>query len=183
VIEGLFPLIGPSYNLRRRKASVQRTVNMIPVPMEPGNERSPWVLKDAPGLVLFANPAQFQFFTSDLYPVMTLENVDVAHAFTGGTLFEWPLENVDVSHAFLGGSLIDQLISYTFWPVESVDVAHAFTGGTITDVLLSYTIPVESVDVTHAFTGGTLAQILLTYSNYPAESVDVSHAFTGGTLT
>lgn len=45
------PFIGPSYNLESRPASVQRTINMVPVPLEPGNERAPWVFKDVPGLV------------------------------------------------------------------------------------------------------------------------------------
>lgn len=44
-------LIGPSYNLESRPASVQRTVNMVPVPLEAGNERTAWVFKDVPGLV------------------------------------------------------------------------------------------------------------------------------------
>jgi len=44
-------LIGPSYNLESRAASVQRTINLVPVPIEPGNERTAWVFKDAPGLV------------------------------------------------------------------------------------------------------------------------------------
>jgi hypothetical protein len=44
-------LIGPSYNLDDRSASVQRTINMMPVPVEPGNERAGWVFRDAPGLV------------------------------------------------------------------------------------------------------------------------------------
>jgi hypothetical protein len=47
------PFIGPSYNLESRPASVQRTINLIPVPLEPGNERAPWVLKDVPGLATF----------------------------------------------------------------------------------------------------------------------------------
>lgn len=45
------PFVGPSYNLRRRPLSVQRTINLMPVPQEPGNERSGWVFKDCPGLV------------------------------------------------------------------------------------------------------------------------------------
>ncbi len=45
------PFIGPSYNLDSRPASVQRTVNMMPVPNEPGNERAGWTFKDVPGLV------------------------------------------------------------------------------------------------------------------------------------
>lgn len=50
------PLVGPSYNLESRPASVQRTINMMPVPLEPGNERTAWVLKDVPGLTLFEAP-------------------------------------------------------------------------------------------------------------------------------
>jgi hypothetical protein len=45
------PFIGPSYNLDSRPASVQRTVNLMPVPNEPGNERAGWVFRDVPGLV------------------------------------------------------------------------------------------------------------------------------------
>lgn len=47
------PFVGPSYNLESRAASVQRTVNMVPVPLEPGNERSEWTFEDVPGLTLF----------------------------------------------------------------------------------------------------------------------------------
>jgi len=47
------PFVGPSYNLRRRPHSVQRTVNLVPVPQEPGNERTPWVFRDVPGLIDF----------------------------------------------------------------------------------------------------------------------------------
>lgn len=49
------PFIGPSYHLASRPASVQRTVNMIPVPLEPGNERTEFVFKDLPGLRVFAD--------------------------------------------------------------------------------------------------------------------------------
>jgi PKD repeat protein len=49
----LLPLTGPSYDLDSRPSSVQRTVNLMPVPIEPGNERVSWALKDVPGLVEF----------------------------------------------------------------------------------------------------------------------------------
>lgn len=45
--------VGPSYNLDSRPASVQRSVNVMPVPLEPGNERRGWCLLDVPGLILF----------------------------------------------------------------------------------------------------------------------------------
>lgn len=46
------PFIGPSYQLRSRNADLQRAVNLIPVPLEPGNERSVWRFEDVPGLVV-----------------------------------------------------------------------------------------------------------------------------------
>lgn len=49
-------LTGPSYDLDSRPASVQRTVNMMPVPIEPGNERAGWFLRDVPGLDAFGTP-------------------------------------------------------------------------------------------------------------------------------
>lgn len=52
MIQGATPFLGPSYNLDSRPASVQRTVNMMPVPLEPGNDRVGWVFLDVPGLKL-----------------------------------------------------------------------------------------------------------------------------------
>lgn len=48
--------IGPTYQLPSRPASVQRTVNMLVYPMEPGNERTRWAFEDAPGLEVFNEP-------------------------------------------------------------------------------------------------------------------------------
>lgn len=48
------PFVGPSYDLRSRPADVQRTINLIPVPLEPGNEKTAWVFKDVPGLRAFS---------------------------------------------------------------------------------------------------------------------------------
>jgi hypothetical protein len=55
VIQGVTPFLGPTYNLESRPASVQRTVNMVPVPIEAGNERTGWVFQDVPGLTKFAD--------------------------------------------------------------------------------------------------------------------------------
>jgi hypothetical protein len=56
------PFVGPSYNLESRPSGVQRTVNLIPHPQEPGNERTAWVFKDVPGLVLVTD---FQAVATD----------------------------------------------------------------------------------------------------------------------
>lgn len=44
------PFVGPSYPLSSRYGSVARTINLMPVPLEPGNERVGWALKDVEGL-------------------------------------------------------------------------------------------------------------------------------------
>ena len=75
--------------------------------------------------------------TSNPYPVMYVESIDVAHAVTGGELYTWPSESVDITHAMTGGSLVLPLSSYAI-PVESVNVAHALTGGALTALLLTY---------------------------------------------
>jgi hypothetical protein len=46
------PFVGPSYSLASMPQSVQRTVNLMPVPIEPHNERAGWIFLDVPGLVL-----------------------------------------------------------------------------------------------------------------------------------
>jgi hypothetical protein len=58
--------IGPSYNLESRPSSVQRTINMVPVPQEPGNERTSWVFKDAPGLVGYGSGVDADPFFADV---------------------------------------------------------------------------------------------------------------------
>ncbi len=61
------PFLGPTYNLTSRPASTQRTVNLMPVPLEPGNERAGWVFKDVPGLVDTATTiAPSQYVDCDL---------------------------------------------------------------------------------------------------------------------
>lgn len=72
--------VGPSYNLESRPASVQRTINLVPVPLEPGNERTAWAFKDVPGL------AEFTELPVDIgdplwsYVVLLLQ---------GGDLYDW----------------------------------------------------------------------------------------------
>lgn len=49
------PFIGPSYALDSRTHGVQRTVNLIPVQLESGTERTQWAYQDLPGLTQFAD--------------------------------------------------------------------------------------------------------------------------------
>lgn len=80
------PFIGPSYNLDSRPASVQRTINMVPVPLEPGNERAPWVFKDVPGLVDFLVDEPDPFFGDVIFLLngegLTTDSSSYARALT-----------------------------------------------------------------------------------------------------
>jgi hypothetical protein len=50
------PFVGPTYPRASKPASVQRTINQCPVPLEPGNERAGWVFVDTPGLRTVSAP-------------------------------------------------------------------------------------------------------------------------------
>ncbi len=47
-------ILGPSYSLNTRRAAVQRSVNYMLRPIEPGNERGGFYLQQVPGLVRFS---------------------------------------------------------------------------------------------------------------------------------
>ena len=47
-------LIGPSYSLQTRRASVQRSINLMLRAIEPGNEKAGFYLQQVPGLLRFA---------------------------------------------------------------------------------------------------------------------------------
>ena len=121
--------------------------------------------------------------TSLLYPSVTLDNMDVTHAFTTGEMLSWLPDNLDVIHAVIGGELISQLQTYSYWPAENMDITHAFASGVLTNVLLTYSFwPAENLDVTHSFTAGVLTDVLLVYSNWPVEGLNISHSLTSGVL-
>lgn len=52
---GPIQIVGGSYNLRCRKADVQRSVNLFPAIVESGNGKAPAILQSIPGLTLFAD--------------------------------------------------------------------------------------------------------------------------------
>lgn len=85
------PFVGPSYHLESRPSGVQRTINMVPVPEEPGNERTAWVFKDVPGLTVFNSPVSppSELAIGWLEPIDSTEGV-AAHANNGTAFFTNP---------------------------------------------------------------------------------------------
>lgn len=91
------PFVGPSYQLRSRNADQQRTVNMIPVPLEPGNERSVWRFEDVPGLVVA--------YTLGSGPIRAAINVNGRNfVVSGATLYELNANGTATSRGTLNTS-------------------------------------------------------------------------------
>ena len=126
------------------------------------------------------------YFTSEPYPIIYAESVDVAGSFTGGDMYRGVsyAESIFPAAALTSGQLFSSLVTYTFWPAESFSVAGSFTSGTLTLVLVQYTNwPAEQMSVAGSFTSGTLSLVLVQYTNWPAESINVAAALTGGSLS
>lgn len=70
------PFVGGSYLLQHRKADVQRSVNLMPTPIESGSGKSQMYLMPTPGLVVFT--------TADGTP-STEPVYDALYRFTGIT--------------------------------------------------------------------------------------------------
>ena len=91
------PFVGPTYSLRSVVADIQRTVGMIPTPLEPGNERTQWVFNDCPGLVEFSNLAG---------EVRGLWRVDSrVFAVAGNTAYELSADGASVALFTMGSSV------------------------------------------------------------------------------
>ena len=50
------PFVGPSYDLKRRKADVQRSVNLMPTKVENASGKNAMFLKSVPGLTVLSEP-------------------------------------------------------------------------------------------------------------------------------
>lgn len=114
------PFVGPTYNLDSRPASVQRTVNLMPVPIEPGNERTAWVLKDVPGLAVFgAAPSELpwillsNFESPDNGTSVTDESVTGNDPTVYSDTYDEPLTGVTSVRAKFGSQSWGELYSRT----------------------------------------------------------------------
>lgn len=99
------PFLGPTYALASKPASVQRTVNMAPVAVEVGNDRTSWVFKDTPGLVAVTT-ALHQCLTGPSWAqtVKTLHR-HVAMYYLGGKFVSPYLADSGILHGGISYSL------------------------------------------------------------------------------
>lgn len=147
-------LIGPSYNLESRPASVQRTINMVPVPLEPGNERSPWVFKDVPGLVLAvpaADPPVAGFYGLRSSATAAYEKTVGFDANGIGTIPLAPSEY----------PLADEVLSLFFQPYAgnlTPQTWESYSPGSLGGLSLTYTDAPAASDVTITAASGSIAE-------------------------
>ena len=172
----LVPFVGPSYNLSKRQQSVQRTVNMIPVPQEPGNERTAWVFKDVPGLVLF-NEAVF-FYTSQPYAYEGQEQLAIGVSEpVSGYLLGIQDETLDIGVTLpVDGFLRNQLQTYTHSRPEELNISVSQPqSGTLVSALNVYTHSrPEEINIAVALPqSGTLEVVLVTYTHSAPEALNI----------
>lgn len=180
------PFVGPTYFLASKPASVQRTVNMMPVPLEAGNERVGWVFKDVPGLVEVLQAIPPIYYTSWPYAVFVDEALNAGLSIPqAGQLWIPPIEmmNADLSTP-QSGTLVSTLNQYLLWPVEAVNADLSRPQSGALDVVLNFygNWPVESINADLSTPqSGTLLVQLVTYTNWPADrfSADLSIPLSG----
>lgn len=70
----MVPFVGGSYELKRKKADVQRSINFMPTPIESGSGKSPAFLKPIPGLSKFSDidPCLDVLIPTNLLSIYTL---------------------------------------------------------------------------------------------------------------
>lgn len=181
------PFIGPSYNLRRRQASVQRSVNVMPVPHEARNGRVPWLLRDVPGLVLFNE--QVLYFTSLQYPYEATEELNIGNSLAiSGYLLSPFDEELDIGNSLpVAGELLLAIRQYDHVTPEEIDVRNSIPiTGTLVVPLVQYDhVTPEELDVRNSIpTTGSFPATLVAYNHVTPEELDILNSIpTTGTLT
>lgn len=179
------PFVGPSYRFTSLPASVQRTVNMMPVPIEVGNERVGWIFKDVPGLVKLA---QIHYYTSWPYPLFVDEAINADRAFpVSGQLWVQPLESINADRAFpVSGTIVTQLHIYNDDLPNLINADRAFPlSGTLIVQLHIYNDDLPNLINADRATplSGTLVVQLVTYTFDLPNEINADRAFPlSGTL-
>ena len=98
-----------------------------------------------------------RYFTSQPYPIIIYERLNVSNTVFSSALIEQPIENVDISAVTTAGGLTDILRIYNDWIPEPIDISATMTAGGLTNVLVTYNnwLP-EPIDVTVTTVSGTL---------------------------
>lgn len=179
------PFIGPTYPLSSKPASVQQTVNLIPVILESKNERVLWAFKDVSGLVL--QPGPTLYYTSWPYPLFADEAINADRAIPmSGQLWVQPLEAINADRAIpQSGTLLTQLNLYNNHREEAINADRAVPqSGTLVVQLHVYNddLP-NAINADRAVPqSGTLFVQLVTY-DAPEQAINADRAIPqSGTL-
>jgi hypothetical protein len=170
--------VGATYNLNSLPASVQRTVNMVPVPLEAGNERVEWSFKDVPGLAPF-KLLEYLYVTSRPYAYEAAEDMRIGLGIPqSGRLQSWPEDTFKMSSAFVvSGTLGTNVKGYTNWPQDQFKMSPAFVfAGTLGTPVVPYlNWPQDQFKMSPSLPiNGSLAIVLISYLNWPQDQFKMS---------
>lgn len=175
------PWVGPSYPLKSRPASVQRTINLIPVPLEPGNERTAYTFIDVPGLRSAAQAFAPTYYTSWPYPVFVDDamNADLARPLSG-FMFGVGSDaiNADLSKP-QSGTLLTQLHIYNNALADAIngDLSIPQSGTLVVQLHIYPDARADAINADLAVPqSGTLLVQLVLYSNAPPDAINADLA-------
>ena len=172
------PFVGGTYNLNDRAASVQRTVNLMPVPMEPGNEEHARAFLDVPGLVVFLLIERL-YYTSRPYAAQgELDQLDIGLPIPiSGRMWAWPEDQLDIGRTIpTVGTLATVLQTYNNAVEEKLDIGLTIPQtGALVVVLQTYNNAVEEkLDIGLTIPQvGSLPVVLVAYTNALEEKLDI----------
>ena len=100
----------------------------------------------------------YEYYTSNTYPIVFLEEITSNVFFSGATFFEGISDNVSSNVILVSGEVRNQLQTYTNYPAENVTTSN-----------------VEIVS-------GNVQTLLITYNNYPSENVTSNVVMVSGSV-
>lgn len=164
--------VGGTYNLNSVPASAQRTINMMPVPVEAGNERTAYTFRDVPGLLRFA-VKDYIYITSQPYAYEADETVSLRATtpFGGGLFNAMPFDVARLSTLPQSGVLKTNLVAYTF--SEDAVISTLPQRGVFGIAIVSYGVNEEQIPVKVLPQTGALTIALIPYTNYGVEQISV----------
>lgn len=182
------PFVGPSYELKRRKADTQRSINLMPTRVESGSGKSKQFLAPYPGLSAFSTGAELAevhiFFTvtSRPYPVLVTDSIDAGAAPLRGRMYGIN-EELNASISVQGGSL-RQILKTALTPIDPLDAGISLVSGELRQILKTALLPIDPLDASISVQSGSLRKVLITYDYWPVgpESIDASIQVISGSL-
>jgi hypothetical protein len=127
--------------------------------------------------------------TSQLYPPVFVDGVDLGADLIGGQLNAWLPENLDITTEFSAGAMpiVASYATYDLFEQDAVNTTADFLDAVLIEVVgatvIDYAIDPEAADFEAEFVTGSIEVILIRYTDWPAEGANITADFASGAFT